>query len=279
MNETQRSALPVFRDARGLEIFHYNAAETTFVYKEIFEDRVYFRHGITLLKGDCVWDIGANIGLFTMFVQENFEEILVQAFEPSARIYEILTSNTARYGKRVVAHSCGIAGQEGDATFTFYPNYSIMSGLHADHHHDGHILRAGILSQWRQRYPNGPDMEDRFLDDLVDSALGQKQECVCRFRTISQLIEETHTHEIGLLKIDAEGSEGDILSGIRDEHWPAIRQIVMEIHDAEGNLAAPILKTLEQRGFQTVVEHEAGLSAPGVANCYAVRIASATLRP
>ena len=34
-NETQRSAPPVFRDARGLEIFHYNAAETKFVYKEI----------------------------------------------------------------------------------------------------------------------------------------------------------------------------------------------------------------------------------------------------
>jgi FkbM family methyltransferase len=263
--------LPIFRDGRGLEVFHYAASETKFVYKEIFEDRVYFRHGITLSARDCVWDIGANIGLFTVFVQENFEEIRVHAFEPSPQLYQILTANTARYGQRVVAHCCGIAGQEGEAAFTFYPHYSIMSGFHAHDQHDGRSLRAGIAHQWSQLYPDEPNLEDRFLDDMADSALGQKQEIVCRLRTISHLMEETRTQEIALLKIDAEGSELDILSGISDEHWSAIRQIVMEIHDGEGNVAAPILRMLEARGFQTTVEEEAGLSGSGVVNCYAVR--------
>jgi FkbM family methyltransferase len=270
--QNQAGVTPIFRDARGLEIFHYDTAETKFVYKEIFEDRVYFRHGITLGKGDCVWDIGANIGLFTLFVQENFEEIRVHAFEPSPQIHQILTANTARYGERVVTHRCGIAGQEREATFTFYPRYSIMSGFHAQSEHDGRTLRAGILGQWRHRFPNHPDPEDRFLDETVESALGQKQEYVCSLRTISQLIQDTHTEEIGLLKIDAEGSELDILAGIRGEHWPAIRQIVMEIHDADGSLTAPITKILEARGFQTVVDQEAGLSGSGVANCYALRL-------
>lgn len=270
-NITQGSAPLVFRNPRGLEIFHYNATETKFVYKEIFEDRVYFRHGISLVKGDCVWDIGANIGLFTMFVQETFEDVTVHAFEPSPQIHEILTSNTTRYGERVVAHCCGVAGHERDATFTFYPNYSILSGFHAHEQRDGDTLRTGILNQWRQKYPNEPDMEDHFLDNMVETAIGQKQEYVCRLRTISQLIQETRTQEIGLLKIDAEGSELEILSGIRDEHWPAIRQIVMEIHYADGDFASPIIEMLEQRGFQTAVEQEVGLSGSGVVNCYAIR--------
>jgi FkbM family methyltransferase len=269
--EDQGVVLPVFRAASGLEIFHYDAAETKFVYKEIFEDRVYFRHGITLAKGDCVWDIGANIGLFTLFVSENFDEIQVHAFEPSPQIYQILAANTARYGERVVAHCCGIAGEEREATFTFYPRYSIMSGFHAQSEHDGRTLRAGILGQWRQRYPNKPDPEERFLDDLVQSALGQKQEYICSLRTISQLIQQTHTEQIALLKIDAEGSELDILGGIRDQHWPAIRQIVMEIHDGHGRVDAPIVKILEARGFHVIVEQEVGLSGSGVVNCYAVR--------
>lgn len=267
---SERSGLKIFRGSPGLEIFHYNATETEFVYKEVFENRVYLRHGITVAKGDCVWDIGANIGLFTIFLQENFEAISVHAFEPSPQIYKILKANTERYGPRVVAHRCGIAGSEGESTFTFYPSYSIMSGFHADDRQDRLALRAAIRSQWHERYPDEPDLEDRFLDDMVESTLGQKQEYLCSLRTISQLIEETGVAEIALLKVDAEGSELDILSGIRDEHWPFIRQIVTEIHAGE-SVAAPIVKILEERGFQAFVEEEAGLSGSGVVNCYARR--------
>ena len=266
----KKSGLKKFRNRLGLEIFHHNATETEFVFKEVFENRIYFRHGIALAKGDCVWDIGANIGLFTMFLQENFEEISVHAFEPSPRIFEILQANTERYGPRVTAHCYGIAGEEGEAKFTFYPTYSIMSGFHADDQQDGLALRAGTRNQWRERYPDEPELEDRFLDDMVASTIGQKQEYLCRLRTISHLIAETGVAEIALLKIDAEGSELDILRGIRDEHWPLIRQIVTEIHGGEG-VSAPIAKTLEARGFQTVMEEEAGLSGSGVVNCYAVR--------
>ncbi len=272
-NRSANSA--TFRTAGGLEIFHYDAEETKFVYKEIFEDRVYFRHGITLSKGDCVWDIGANIGLFTLFVQETFEDIQVHAFEPSPQIFEILTANTARYGRQVIAHRCGIAAQEREASFTFYPRYSIMSGFRAQSDQDSRTLRSGVLNRWRQRYPNHPDPEQRFLDSIVDSALGEKREYTCTLRSVSELIQETHTTRIDLLKIDAEGSEADILAGIRDEHWPLIRQIVLEIHDGDGRLGAPIIRILGDRGFETVVEQEAGLSGSGVVNCYALRPATA----
>jgi FkbM family methyltransferase len=267
--EIKKTHPQVFRDGRGLEIFHYNKAETKFVYREIFEDRIYLRHGITLAKGDCVWDIGANIGLFTIFLQENFEEICVHAFEPCPPIYEILKANTERYGGRAVAHSCGIAGKEGESMFTFYLSYSILSGFHAHEQRDARTLRAGILDTWRRR--NAPEQEDRHLEGLVAAALAQKQDYLCHLRTISQMIEETRIPEIALLKIDAEGSELDILSGIRDEHWPLIRQIVMEVHAGEEEGVAPITKILESRGFQATFEEQAGFSASGIVNCYAIR--------
>jgi FkbM family methyltransferase len=267
---SKKGALKRFRNKRGLEIFHYNAVETEFVFQEVFENRIYFRHGIALAKGDCAWDIGANIGLFTMFLQENFEGISVHAFEPSLQIFEILQANTERYGARVVAHCCGIAGEEGEAKFTFYPTYSIMSGFHADDRQDGLALRVGTRNQWRERYPDEPELEDRFLDDMVASAIGQKQEYLCSLHTISHLIAKTGVAEIALLKIDAEASELDILRGIHDQHWPRIRQIVMEIHGGE-SVSAPIVKTLEAHGFRTVLEEEAGLSGSGLVNCYAMR--------
>lgn len=46
-----------------LTIAHLNPYETDYVYTEIFGDRCYMKHGITLRPGDTVIDIGANIGL------------------------------------------------------------------------------------------------------------------------------------------------------------------------------------------------------------------------
>jgi FkbM family methyltransferase len=270
--ENQENIPSVFRDPQGLEILHFAEAETKFVYKEIFEDRIYFRHGITLAKGDCVWDVGANIGLFTLFVQENFEDVQVHAFEPSLQIHEILAANTARYGQRVITHRCGIAGQEREATFTFYPGYSIMSGFHVDSQNDTRTLRAGILGQWRKRYPSRPDPAERRIEEMLHSALNAKQEYVCSLRTISQVIRESGTEKISLLKIDAEGSELDILNGIQDEHWPLIKQVVMEIHDHDESVSPRIVNILESRGFQTLVDRPDGLADSGVVNCYASRL-------
>ena len=55
----------------GLEIAHNNKNETDLLYLELFEERTYLRHGISLRDGDSVFDIGANVGLFTLFVHES----------------------------------------------------------------------------------------------------------------------------------------------------------------------------------------------------------------
>jgi FkbM family methyltransferase len=261
----------VFHAPNGLSVFHHSLAETEYVYHEIFEERVYFRHGINLAKGESVFDVGANIGLFTMFVQESFEGIKVYAFEPSPVIYRILRANVAKYGDSVSTYACGIAGCLGEATFTFYPNYSIMSGFHAQDGQDRSLLRAGIRSHLREQGVDPADMSDRALDRIVKVALGQQQQYVCRLRTISDIIGEAGIQAIGLLKIDAEGSELDILQGIRDGHWPRVRQLVIEIHDPQGTACPQARQLLEGRGYSCVFEQEKRLSGSGIVNCYARR--------
>ena len=65
------SSIKTLRTPCGLEIAYINEAETEYVYNEMFNDKIYFRHGISLSEGDVVFDVGANIGLFSLFVQEN----------------------------------------------------------------------------------------------------------------------------------------------------------------------------------------------------------------
>ena len=50
-------------------VAHHGSFQTSIIYKEVFEDEVYLKHGITLEDGAVVFDVGANIGLFTLFAQ------------------------------------------------------------------------------------------------------------------------------------------------------------------------------------------------------------------
>ena len=265
------SAPQVFRAPNGLEVFHHAVAETKYIYQEIFEDRVYFRHGISLARDEPLFDIGANIGLFTIFVKESFAGVKVYAFEPSPAIFPILQANVARYGDSVSLYACGVADRRGEATFTFYPHYSIMSGFHAESDQDRKTLRAGIRSRLREQNMNPADIQDRSLDRIAKIALGEKQEYVCPLRTVSDIIDEAGIRAIGLLKIDAEGSELDVLAGIRNEHWGRVRQIVMEIHDPKGTVRPQAREVLEGHGYTCVLEEEKRLSGSGIANCYARR--------
>jgi FkbM family methyltransferase len=271
-HNSSEPALAVFKTPDGREIFHHAAAETKYVYQEIFEDHVYFRHGISLAGGESLFDIGANIGLFTIFVKEHFKGVKVYAFEPSPEIFRILQANAARYdADSVSVYNCGMAARQGEAKFTFYPGYSIMSAFHANLDQDRETLRTGIRSQLLEKGMDAAEIQDRFLNTMVENALGSKREHLCQLRTVSDIIDEDGIQAIGLLKIDAEGSELDILAGVRDEHWGRVRQIVMEIHDPKGTACPQARKLLEGRGYICAFEQEKRLSGSGIVNCYARR--------
>jgi hypothetical protein len=90
-------------------------------------------------------------------------------------------------------------------------------------------------------------------------------------KTISQIIREQQIERIDLLKVDVERGELDVLLGIDQEHWPRIRQVVMEVHDLEGRLAT-VVGLLQEKGFtQVVVEQQPFLRGYETHNLYALR--------
>src|SRR6185503_20845786 len=66
----------------GMMIVYRNKNETDFMFKKIFEDESYLRHQIKLDPGACVFDVGANIGLFSLFVGQVCKSARIYAFEP-----------------------------------------------------------------------------------------------------------------------------------------------------------------------------------------------------
>ena len=70
------------------------------------------------------------------------------------------------------------------------------------------------------------------------------------------------------MKIDVEGAERDVLRGVREDHWPLIRQLIIEIHPGQGDVLGEVRSTLESRGFRTVVSDQ---TLPSAATVFAVR--------
>ena len=62
------------------EIYCLNETETRMILDEIFVHKFYLQEGISILPGDIVLDVGANIGAFTLFAARHRAH--VYAYEP-----------------------------------------------------------------------------------------------------------------------------------------------------------------------------------------------------
>ena len=116
----------------GLQVYLLNADETRFVEGQVFGDRCYLRHGIELDDGDCVFDVGANIGVSAIFFHRECGSIRIFAFEPSPVARECLKANIELHGIDAHVFDCGLSRKSGTAEFTFYPGNTVLSGFHAD---------------------------------------------------------------------------------------------------------------------------------------------------
>lgn len=251
-----------------MEIAHLNQYETEALYQQIFVDQVYLRHGIVLNDGDCVFDVGANIGLFTLLMRQKYKDASIYAFEPAPNAFETLQSNVALYCENASLFNCGLADEDKEAPFTYYPRSSIFSSYHADRAQDEKMVRSVILNLLQK----DSSAEQKVLETLADELLKGRLESetlMVRLRTLSSVIREHGIKRIDLLKIDVEKSELAVLKGIEDDDWAKIRQIVVEVDDREGSGIKEVKRLLMEKGFTVTVEQDDLLQGSGLYHVYA----------
>ena len=254
----------------GLEIVHLNQYETDYLYKEIFEDQCYLRHGITLPEGATVVDIGANIGLFSLFVLSRSPTAKIYAFEPAPAVYDLLKANCDVYGSGARTFNLGVSDEPKTATFTFYEKSSVFSGFHADEARDRAAIQKVVRNTLSATTSVDSESMDAVVGELTAGRLRRTRQ-ECRLTSVSEIIREQQLDRIDLLKIDAERSELDIIRGIAEPDWRKIDQIVMEIHDRTGEAVGRIEQLLAGKGYRCAVEEESLLEDSGLFNLYATR--------
>jgi amino acid adenylation domain-containing protein/FkbM family methyltransferase len=251
----------------GMTVVPQTRAEAEHFYHDIFEKRIYLRHGVTLQPGDCVFDVGGNIGTFALFASREAPGARIYTFEPAPPVYQRLRANLALNGAAARAFNHGIAASERTARFTFYPNSSGMSSFYADAAEEREVLRL-MMDRERDEGLPGMDALMEYTDELLDERF-RAVEMECRLRPLSAVIREEGIPRIDLLKVDVQKAEREVLDGLAEDDWPRIRQIVMEVHDVAGRLNE-ITRLLERRGFAVAVEQDEAVEGSVLYNLFAV---------
>jgi FkbM family methyltransferase len=268
----EQASMPIndrrYKLPNNLEILYQSQAETDYFYKDIFENQVYLKHGITLNDGDCIFDVGANIGLFTLFVNQQCSNAKIYSFEPAPPLFEILRLNTELHKVNGKLFDFGLSNEAKTATFTFYPSSSGMSSFFADRQEEKQVLKAIMLNQLQSGMA-GMEQVMEYSDELLEERFKSKT-FTCQLRTLSEAIAENNVESIDLLKIDVQKSEFDVIKGIKNNDWEKIEQIVIEVHDREGQLGQ-IVDLLRIKGYEVVVEQEDLYEGSNIYNVYAIR--------
>src|SRR5262249_30049689 len=140
----------------GLMIAHDGDVQfnTMDIYREIFDSKIYLRHGVALSDGDCVFDIGAHIGLFTLFAGQQCRDATIFAFEPIPPTFEALRANAAISSANVRLFNVGLGARSGVDTFSYYPRMTGVSGrvLAPEEHKK---KRKPILREWLESLSGG----------------------------------------------------------------------------------------------------------------------------
>ncbi len=263
--------------ADGLEVYCLRRPETLALDGQI---EGYFRHGISVKKGDVVLDVGANIGLFALRALKRAQgEARIFSFEPVPPIFSVLKQNAARVHPYVEAVNEALGMTGGNLSVTYFPRSPSLSSAHSHLWDSSPGGLAQAVKRAMETPPPGYEKIGRLLPAwskslIANFIVGKKAVFECPMSTISSFIARRELAHIDVLKVDVEGAEHEVLKGIQDEDWHRIRSLVVEVHDVDGRLET--LRTLlSARGLsQQAVEVEPGFSGTHLVNLYATRLVS-----
>lgn len=243
----------------------------------------YFAKHLRFRPGDTVFDVGANIGLFSLAVYERCgRDVSLYAFEPVKAIFDVLRANVARnsIGDRLKIFEFGLSSQADDADFAYYPLAPVLSTAYPLDGDDVAIVEEAVLQnimhlveaplalrclRWVPPVLRRP---------IVRLALGRTlrpEPVVCRMQTLSQFLHDHTIGRIDVLKIDAEKAELEIFRGIGAADWPKIEQVVVDVHDQDDRLQV-VTALLRRHGLGTIeVDQPPTLTNSNIYTVFATR--------
>jgi len=257
-------------------IYYIDKLTALYVYNEIFVDNQYLKYGIGVKDGDVVFDVGANIGLFSRFIANKAQNLKIFAFEPVPTIFKVLESNLADIPCFIRKFNIGLGEENRSIEFFYYPKVSADSTAVQ---FDWDLKVNQLVQNYKEAICKDIPIArivPKFLRKRVVRAglkkVYKSEKVSCDLRPLSDIIKENNIEKIDLLKIDAENYEKQVILGIKEKDWEKIQQISMEVHEhikGGKNLLNEIIDLLERENFEVKLGEEDLSSRLGVYMLYA----------
>ncbi len=168
---------------------------------------------------EYILDLGANIGIFSIYMKNRFKNSKIIAVEPEASNCQLLQNNLQPLGKDVSVVQAGIWSKK-----------TLLKILNPDAEKDGFICK---------------EIEDEDIDN-------NHVEGVISAIDIDTLLSDFNISQGILIKMDIEGAEKEVFDKIDNSGWlEKTDTLIIEIHNRiYPKLSESILPLIEKRNFE-----------------------------
>ncbi|MFG1653244.1 amino acid adenylation domain-containing protein [Micromonospora sp. NPDC049275] len=257
----------------GLSLVAPSADEALFLHRQIFEEDEYGRFDVRFGDAAVVVDVGANIGLFSLWAHRQAEGVRLVSIEPNPDVLPYLRLNLELNGVDAEVVATAVTDRVGTEELTSFPELTYLSGLGAR----AAEATALVQSHYRNTAVAGAELSDDERSALLRAAEDRLASTSHQVTTtdLSTLLDRLGITRVDLLKINTEGAELSVLRGLRPDHWPMVRQVCLEVESS--STVGPAIRTiLRDAGFTVneVSDWSVGADAD-VTYVYATRPAGA----
>jgi FkbM family methyltransferase len=210
---------------------------TQYIYDEIFVGGTYDHPQIKLPERATIIDVGANVGLFTIWAARKHSPRTILAYEASPITHECLVENvTCHVDSAVTRATCinlAVSREAGRELVLHQPPW--VAGIST--------ILDGKTLPW--------------IDELRDK--GELHTHKVRSTTVSHEMAEHGLAAVDLLKVDVEGHFMEVLEGIAPADMAKVRNIVLEAEYAEelGLSRDSLCAKLRDKGFSVEAQDAA----------------------
>jgi len=190
------------------------------VWSEIFKLREYkVAEEIIRTNKDPIIDVGAHVGLFSLYCRVFNTTVPIYALEPEAENFELLNQHIRENNlTKIKTFKSALSYQSGTAELFV-----------SDDSHNHYLSRIPTdISKETDTHKPAQIVQTFSLRDFLN------QEKILR---------------VGLLKMDIEGGEYDVFESCNADDFARVRFIIMEYHNYEGQHYSQIENLLRSNGF------------------------------